>query len=317
MKQMKVACYAAGIIGSSFAVNFAIKDIKCSVYVTNEDRKTRCVASIQHVIDSLKSYGVLDDAEATRITSNINITTDPAEAFTDVVLIQENGPEKLEIKQEIMQIVDKYAPADAIFASSTSSISITKIAQGSVHPERCIGAHPFNPPHLIPLVEITKSENTQDVFVQKAKEIYTVAGKVPVVLNKEKIGFIANRFSHVVLREMIALVTGGVCSMEDADRALVYGPGLRWGAIGQGLVGELGCRNGFRESAVKFKPVNEAIFRDIENLTVVPDDWADLAGSGVDEEKRNLPDFIGHTNEDIAKFRDEVLIALLKIHRKL
>ena len=196
MSGLKVACYAAGIIGSSFAVNFVMHGIMCHVYVTNEDRRTRGTAAIERVVDSLEKLGVVDAEKKRAIWNNIHVTTDPAEAFAGVSLIQENGPEKLDVKREIMQIIDRYAPVDAVFASSTSGMSISDIAALSEHPERCIGAHPFNPPHLIPLVEITKGSMTQQAYVDKAIEIYRAAGKEPVVLNKEKKGFIANRFSH-------------------------------------------------------------------------------------------------------------------------
>lgn len=316
MEKRKVACYAAGIIGSSFAVNFALKGFHCEVYIIEED-KILAPASIQKVIDSLKNLGALDDEGEKRIWSNIHITLDAAEALSDVSLIQENCPENLKIKREIMKTIDKYAPADAVVASSTSGMSISLIAEGSAHPERCIGAHPFNPPHLIPLVEITKGVMTEDKYVLKAKEIYKAAGKEPVVLNKEKPGFIANRFSHAVLREVMALVNEGVCSLEDADRALVYGPGLRWAVIGQGMVGELGSPTGIREGTKRFAALNESIFRDLENLTTIPEGWADLAEAAIEREKAEMPDFIGHTTADIASFRDKVLIELLKLHHKL
>ena len=317
MSELKVACYAAGIIGSSFAVNFAMKGIECHVYVTNEDRKTRGTAAIERVIDSLKKLGVVDEEKKRAIWDKIRVTTDPTEAFSGVSLIQENGPEKLEVKREIMQIIDQYAPADAVFASSTSGMSITEIAALSAHPERCIGAHPFNPPHLIPLVEITKGEQTQQSYVDKALGIYRAAGKEPVVLNKEKKGFIANRFSHAVLREAMALVAEGVCSPEDADRALVYGPGIRWAVLGQYMVGELGSPGGVKAGMLRFQPMSESIFQDLENLQHMPPEIPDLAEAGVARYKAELPDSIGHTNEEIAAFRDRVLVELLRLHGKI
>lgn len=314
---MKLACYAAGVIGSSFAVNFAMSGAECAVYVTNEDRKTRGTAAIEKVIASLQGFGALTDAEACKVRSRILVTTDPAEAFSGVSLIQENGPENLEVKREIMEIIDRYAPADAVLASSTSSLPITAIAETAKHPERCIGAHPFNPPHLIPLVEITKCAATAKETVEKALRIYRFVGKEPVVLNADKIGFIANRFQHAVLREMIALVTEGVCSVEDADKALTYGPGLRWAAIGQGMIGELASPNGAKAFNLKFKPASERIFADLSNMTVIPDCWPDMAGEGVEAEKANMPEAIGKTTAEIGAFRDNVLIELLRLHKKL
>lgn len=314
---MKLACYAAGVIGSSFAVNFAMSGAECAVYVTNDDRKTRGLTAIERVIDSLRSFHVLTEEEAQAVRSRILVTTDPAEAFADVCLIQENGPENLETKHEIMKIIDRYAPADAILASSTSSLPITAIAETAEHPERCIGAHPFNPPHLIPLVEITKCAATSRQTLDRALEIYRAVGKEPVVLNVDKIGFIANRFQHAVLREMIALVTEGVCTVEDADKALTYGPGLRWAAIGQGMIGELASPDGARAFNLKFKPASERIFADLSSMTEIPACWPDMAGEGVEVEKAHMSAAIGKTTTQIGAFRDQVLIELLRLHKKI
>ena len=109
----------------------------------------------------------------------------------------------------------------------------------------------------------------------------------------------------------------GVCSPEDADRELTYGPGLRWAAVGQVMIAELGTQGGVRAGTERFTPLYESIFRDLENRTTVPENWADVAEAGVIAEKRDMPDWIGHTTEDIAAFRDNVLVELLKLHRKL
>ena len=313
---MNIACYAAGVIGSGFAVNFAMKGLTCAVYVTDEDRLVRGRDAIEKVISSLVSLGVLDNA-ADEVRKRIVLTTDPAEAFSKVHLVQECGPEKLDVKQKILGTIERYAPAETVIASSTSSLSISDIAAEAKHPERCIGAHPFNPPHLIPLVEITKHPKTDEACITKAIQLYRLAGKEPVVLNKELPGFIANRFQHAVLREVIALVTEGVCSVQDADKALTFGPGLRWAAIGQGMIGELASPDGARAFNTRFKPASERIFRDLSNLTEIPAKWLDCIEGGVSEEMENLPEEIGHTAKEISDFRDRVLIELLRLHGKI
>lgn len=314
---MKVACYAAGIIGSSFAVNFAMKGMECSVYVTNDDRAARGTASIIKVLDSMIALGGIPAEERENVLSRIHVTTNPADAFRGVSLIQENGPESPAAKAEIMAVIDRYAPSSAVFASSTSGMSITKIAETALFPERCIGAHPFNPPHLIPLMELTKGEKTEDRYLKKALDIYRMAGKEPIVLQKEKIGFVANRLSHVVLREAMALLAEGVCSVEDMDKALVYGPGIRWASIGQIMVGELGSPGGVKAGMDRFQPMSEGIFRDLYNITHYPDGISSIADKGIAEAKEHMPDCIGHTTEEIAHFRDKVLIELLKLHGKI
>jgi len=317
MEKMKTACYAAGVIGSSFAVSFALNDIECRVYVTNEDRKTRGTAAIEKVLDSLVQIEAISAERRQEVRERIIVTTDPKEAFDGVSLIQENGPEKLEVKQEILEVIEQYAPEDAIVASSTSGMPVTDIAAKAKHPERCIGAHPFNPPHLIPLVEITKGEKTTQECVDKAVAIYRQAGKEPVVLLKEKKGFIANRFSHAVLREAMALIAEGACTAEDADRALVYGPGIRWASVGQCMIGELGTAGGVKEGFTRFAPLNAMIFQDLSEITEVPEGVAEMAEKGVNKLYEENPDCIGHNKEEVSAFRDKVLVEVLKLHGKL
>jgi len=317
MADKKIVCCGGGVIGSSWAVYFSFKGYPVTVYDINDQAIEKSKTSVSGIIGSLKNLGVLSDKQADEVAVGIAFTADPAAAFTGAYLIQENVPEKLELKHAVLDVIELYAPDTAIFASSTSGMPISSIAAKCKHPERCIGAHPFNPPHLMPLVEIGKGEKTQQRYVDEAVAFYRSIGKEPVVMLKEKVGFIANRLSHVVLREVMSLVTEGVCSVEDIDKSLTYGLGLRWASVGQVMVGELGSANGIGESIVKFKGLNESIFQDIENLQYVPEDWPEVAQKGVDEEKVHMPDYVGHTTPEIAAFRDSVLIELLRLHHKL
>lgn len=313
----KVVCYASGVIGTSWATNFALKGCFVTVYDLQQPFLEQAERQIRENLIDLAENDCLAEAEIPQILSRISYTTDVQTAVRDAEFIQESAPEKLALKQTIIQLLDQYAPEDCVIASSTSGLRISDITAKSTHPERYIGAHPFNPPHLIPLVEITKGESTSPATIERAVEFYRSMDKEPVVLQKEKVGFIANRFQHAVLREVIALVTEGVCTVADADRALTYGPGLRWAAIGQGLIGELASPDGARAFNERFRPASERIFRDLSDLTEIPDTWLDLVDAGVTAEKAELSDHIGHTREEIAAFRDKVLLSLLKIHGKL
>lgn len=316
MNEKRVACCAAGVIGSGFAVNFAMGGMECGVYVIEED-VIPAHHAIDGVLDALEKLNVIKVEDKTVLRRRIHITTDPAEALHDVCFVQENGPERLDIKRQLLALVDEYAPSEAVFASSTSGMSITDIAEGSRYPQRCIAAHPFNPPYLIPLVEITRGEQTEQTYIDRAVAFYRAAGKEPVVLRKEKKGFIANRFSHAVLREAMALVAEGVCSPEDADRALVYGPGIRWAAVGQYMIGELGTPGGVKAGMLRFQSMSESIFQDLEDLQHIPPEIPDMAAEGVQQYLAELPDTIGHTDEDVAAFRDRVLVELLRLHGKI
>lgn len=314
---MKVTCYASGVIGTSWATNFAIKGCEVTVFDLTEELLTQAKRGIIANLEELAHRGCLSAEQAEPIADRIRFTTDARSAVAGAEFIQESGPERLELKRELVRFFDQYAPPECIVASSTSGLRISDITAQSARPERYIGAHPFNPPHLIPLVEITKGDRTAPEAIERAVGFYRSVGKEPIVLQKEKIGFVANRLSHAVLREVMSLVSEGVCSVEDADKALTYGPGLRWAAVGQIMVGELGTAGGIRAGTERFTPLNESIFRDLENRVTVPEDWADVAEAGIAEEKAHMPDCIGHTTQDIAAFRDTVLIELLKLHGKL
>lgn len=318
----KVACYAAGTIGSSFAAYFALKGLNCAVYIqANPDRPDRLERGRQgtmKIVDSLVNFGVITPDKVDEVKSRITFTSDPAEAFAGVGFIQENGPESYEAKQEILAVVDKYAPSDAIFATSSSGLLITEMAKLSKYPERCIGAHPFNPPHLIPLVEMTKGEQTSQEVIDNAVAFYKRIDKEPIVLQKEKLGFVANRLAHALWREEIALVCEGVVTMEEADKAVCYGPGLRWAIFGPGMGYELGGGSlGIKGCGIKFGAMTNMVFEDISDMKTVPPEWPDISGDHIIVEKENMPDFVGHNNEDITKFRDNMLIEILKLHHKL
>lgn len=314
---MKVTCYASGVIGTSWATNFALKGCSVTVYDLNEELLTHAERLIRDNLRYLESQDCLRGQTVETIMRRIALTTDVTVALRDAEFIQESGPERLELKQSFVELFDRLAPAECIIASSTSGLRISDITAKSTHPNRYVGAHPFNPPHLIPLVELTKGEHTSPETIERALAFYRDMGKEPIVLQKEKAGFVANRLSHSVLREVMSLVDEGVCSVEDVDKALTYGPGLRWAAVGQVMVGELGTVGGIREGTLRFKALNETIFQDLENRTTVPDHWENTAEVGIAEEKAHMPDCIGHTTEEIAQFRDHVLVTLLKLHEKL
>lgn len=314
---MNVACYAAGIIGTSWATTFALNKCNVKVYLRNELKIPESELQIRKYLELMRECGCNFDDNVEVIMSRIKFTTSVKEAVFDAEFIQESGPENLEAKQMIVDSLDQYAPKDCIIASSTSGLKISDIVAKSKVSERYIGAHPFNPPHLIPLVEITSGDKTADWCIEKALKFYKKMKKEPILLKKEKIGFVANRISHAVLREVINLVDEGVCSVDDVDRALVYGLGLRWASIGQMMIGEIGTKGGTKVCVERFGPLNEMIFKDLENRIKLPDNWGEIAAAGIEEEKKNLPEFIGHSNEEISRFRDKVLVEVLKLHKKI
>ena len=250
--------------------------------------------------------------------ARIEYTTSLAEAVKDADFIQESGPENYDVKRSIMEAVDRFAPQDAIYASSTSGLLITEIAKASKYPQRCLGGHPYNPPLLIPLVEITKGERTSQEAVDAAKAFYAGIGKEPIVLNRETLGFIANRLQIALAREATDLVHKGVCSIEDVDKAVCFGPGLRWAIMGPNLVNQLaGGAGGFRHAHEHMSPSAETWLADMATWSKFPEGWSEFAQKGVLEEMAHRDPACGRTNEEIIRFRDNMLLEILRLHGKL
>ena len=236
----KVASISAGVIGYSYALKFAMGGHEVWAQNRTEESSALAKSRVEGSLQTLVKNGVYTDEKAKEILSRIHYTTSVEEAVKDAMFIQESSAEHYDVKHEIVKQIEEFAPEDAVIASSTSGLLVTEIAKYAKHPERFVGGHPYNPPHLIPLVEITKGEKTEDWAVEKAKAFYTEIGMEPVVLQKEALGFICNRLQMALYREVVNLVLSGVCTVEDADKAVTFGPGIRWGIMGPSLVFELG-----------------------------------------------------------------------------
>ncbi len=173
--------------------------------------------------------------------SNLKFTAALAQAVDGVDLVQENGPERIDFKQKLYGQLDELLAPEVIIASSSSGLTMSEIQKGAAtHPERCVIAHPFNPPHLIPLTEIVGGAKTSEATIKRAEEFYTSIGQRTVRLNKEMPGHVANRLQAALSREVYYLVAEGVVSAADVDTALCWGPGLRWGVLGSMMLNHLG-----------------------------------------------------------------------------
>ena len=313
----KVASIGGGVIGSSWTLLFAMRGLEVAQYDINDEQIAGCVKNIDRNIATLVEYGAIQGDQVEAIKGRITYTTSIAEAVKDAQFIQENGPERLPIKQSILAQIEEAAPADAVYASSSSGLPISEVTANAVHPERCVGGHPYNPPHLIPLVEITYSEKTDKTNVQLAKEFYQSIGKEAVVLNRDCPGYIANRLQLAVYREMIDLVMRGVCTAADADKSLTFGPGIRWAIFGHNMIMQLGNPGGLKGMMAMLGTGGDVWLADMADWKHMPnEEYGEIAQASVDEMMKNFPDEIGHTNPEIAKYRDKMLIEILKLHKK-
>lgn len=313
-----VACVGAGVIGYSWALYFSLKKLNVTVYDISDEALNLAKFRIHESLKSLIDNNVVSNDESKEIEDRISYTTSMETAVKNAEFIVESGPENYDIKRQMVSDMEKYTSNDTIIASSTSGLLITEIAKNAKHPERFIGAHPYNPPHLIPLVEITKGEKTTDEVVDLAKEFYISIGKEPVVLQKEALGFICNRIQMALYREVCDLVMRGVCTIEDADKAVTYGPGLRWGIMGPSLVFELGGgEHGISGILKHLGPSINMWLNDMADFKELPMEFGEIAQKGVNEEIKNREESIGNDNKSLMEYRDKMLIEMLKLHGKL
>ena len=314
----KAACVGAGVIGYSWALYYSLKKLSVTVYDLTEDKLNLAKKRIHESLINLEKNNVVSESEILEIESRICYTTSMEEAVKDVQFITESGPENYEVKQNMAEEMEKYIADDTIIASSTSGLLVTEIAKNAKHPERFIGAHPYNPPHLIPLVELTKGDKTDEHVLEVAKEFYQSIDKEPVVLQKEALGFICNRIQMAVYREVCNLVMNGVCTIEDADKAVTYGPGLRWAIMGPSLVFELGGGESHIDGLMKhLNPSISLWLHDMADFKDFPEEFPEVARKGVEEALKNRPREIGNDDASLAEYRDKMLISLLKLHNKL
>ncbi len=319
MEIKRIAFVGSGSIGTGLAINCIMSGIP----VTLQTRRQvdLCKERIREGLGFFLNNGIIDQERFDKAFSLASYTTSIQEAVTDAQFIQESGPEKLEIKRELLQEIEQYAAPDAIIATSTSGLSITDIFDGCTHPERGVGGHPYLPAYLIPLVEVTKGKRTSDAAADTAMELYRRIGKEPVLLNKEITGFIANRFSSAIHREAVHLVMEGVCSVEDVDKALVYSLGIRWATMGQALTLHLSASpEGMRHFTEKYHWIPGAPNKRVAALadwTVFPEGWDKVFADGLDTAIANRPAEMGNDTKSIEAWRDQMLLGILKLHHKL
>src|SRR5580698_6115003 len=233
----RIAIIGTGVIGASWTALFLAKGLQVVATDVAPNAEAALKNFVQAAWPALKRLGLSPAASQ----SNLKFTAALAQAVDGVDLVQENGPERIDFKQKLYGQLDELLAPDAIIASSSSGLTMSEIQKGAAsHPERCVIAHPFNPPHLIPLVEIVGGARTSEGTILRASEFYKSIGQRPVRLNKEMPGHVANRLQAALGREVYHLVNEGVVSAADVDTALCWGPGLRWGVMGNLMLNHLG-----------------------------------------------------------------------------
>ncbi|RLV04641.1 hydroxylacyl-CoA dehydrogenase [Streptomyces griseocarneus] len=224
----RVAVIGAGVIGISWTGLFLAHGLEVVVSDPRPDARDQVLAGLDEITPALAELGLPTE----NLTARLRFEADPAAAVADADVVQENGPERLEVKQRIWRLVEQAAPAHALLATSTSGIPATAIAEAMEQPERLVVGHPFNPPHLVPLVEIVPGERTAERTLLRARDFYASLGKKPQILRKEVPGFVANRLQSALFRECVHLVAEGVVTEAELDDIVTDSIGLRWAVAG-------------------------------------------------------------------------------------
>ncbi|MGW0883155.1 3-hydroxyacyl-CoA dehydrogenase NAD-binding domain-containing protein [Streptomyces sp. NPDC002671] len=223
-----VTVVGAGVIGASWTALFLAKGLTVTVSDPLPDVDKQVGNQLNEAVPALRALGLPTDG----LDRNLRFEADLERAVANADVVQENGPERLEFKRDLFARIERAAPADALLLSSTSGIRATDIAQALEQPGRLVIGHPFNPPHLVPLVEVVGGEKTDPDAVQRAVDFYTALGKKPRVLRKEVPGFVANRLQAALFREAVNLVLQGVVTESELDEIVTSSIGLRWAVAG-------------------------------------------------------------------------------------
>jgi carnitine 3-dehydrogenase len=303
----RIAIVGTGVIGASWAAQYLARgfDVVATDPATNAEENLR--KYVDEAWEQLTALGLAPGA----LRNRLSFTTNMKEALANADFVQENAPERPEFKMKLFAEIDGATPVDSIIASSSSGITPSVIQTNCKHPERVLVGHPFNPPHIIPLVEVVGGAKTSPEAIQRAMEFYASIDKKPILLHKELPGHVANRLQAALYKEVTYLIQQGVLSVSDADDAVSYGPGLRWGVMGPSLQWHLGGGAG------GIKHFMDHLMDPLVGLMKVlgtPDMTPELKKTIIEGVSQIAGD---RSVEQLALEEDEVLVGLIKAARSV
>jgi carnitine 3-dehydrogenase len=304
MKLGKIALVGTGVIGASWASLFLAKGLDVIATDPAPDAEASLRAIVARQWAAMESLGLEPGASQSRLT----FTASLEEAVRDADFIQESGPERLELKRDLYRRMDVAARPDVVIATSSSGILISEVQTAcALRPDRVLVGHPFNPPHLIPLVEVVGGKATSAAAIETAMAFYAAVGKKPIHIRKEVKGHVANRLQAALWREAFSLVHEGVASVADIDTAIAHGPGLRWALLGPFLNLHLsGGAGGLQHVLEHLGPPIESWWADMKPVSIDPTLIAEIvAGGDAELEGRSLT--------AMTQDRDRVLLELMRM----
>ena len=303
----RIAIVGTGVIGASWAALFLAHGLE----VIATDPAPNAEKNLRDYIDSawpaLEQLGLTAGASKERLSFTAKLN----EALENVDLVQENGPERPDFKIKLFADLDAATPPDSIIASSSSGLTMSVMQSACKHPERCVIGHPFNPPHVVPLVEVVAGEKTSSETVERALSFYASIGKKPIHVRKEVVGHVANRLQAALYREVVYLIEQGVLDVADSDVAVCWGPGLRWGLMGPNLLFHLGGGpGGIQHFMEQFTGPLSTWWKDLGTITELSPTVKQTIIEGVTKEANS------RSIVELERERDSMLLELLATRAK-
>ncbi len=302
MPVTRVAVVGTGIIGASWASNFLAQGLDVTAYDPAPGAEESLRKAVAAHWPTMQSIGLAAGADPARL----RVFPVLEAALEGAGFVQENGPERLDAKRVLFAAMAEATPAGTVLASSSSTLKVSDVQGGCRHPERIVLGHPFNPPHLIPLVEVVGGAATSQEAIAAAMAFYRQVGKRPIRLKREMTGHVANRLQAALWQEIFHLLAEDVAELADLDAAIAHGPGLRWALLGPFLNMHLsGGPGGMAHMLAHLGPPVEAMWRDLGHVTLDPATVQRIA-TAVAEHVATLP------MAELVAERDATLLRLLQ-----
>ncbi|MGI9515339.1 MAG: 3-hydroxyacyl-CoA dehydrogenase family protein [Anderseniella sp.] len=301
------AVLGAGVIGASWTALFAAAGMDVRVHDVSVTVKDDVTAYVARAWPTLVELGLAVDGRA----GTISFHDSAAEAVSAAQFIQENVPERMDAKHAVFAEIETHLSPKAVVCSSASGLMVSEMQRGWKNPSRFILGHPFNPPHLIPLVELLANDRTDADALVTAEAFYEAVGKVTIRIRREIPGHVANRLQAALWREAIHLVESGVASVEDVDKAVWAGPGLRWAAMGPHMLFHLGAGSGGLEEFCKRYTASFHRWWDDLGDSRLNNRVAGQLAKGIEAEAG------GQSVEELAQKRDALITGMLKANARI
>lgn len=299
----KIGIVGAGLIGRAWAMVFARAGHPVAMYDADAEAVRNALSLIPAALREMRELGLISEAPET-VAKRIGPASTLASCVADADYVQENTAERLEVKRDVYAIMDTAAKPSCVLASSTSTIPTSRFAEGLPGKHRCLVAHPVNPPHVVPIVEISPAPFTSPEVVARTHALQAKVGQVPITVKREVEGFILNRLQAALLNEAWRLVKEDYCSVEDLDKTIKDGLGLRWSFMGPFETIDLNAPGGIPDYAARYGPKLHSMMQD---LRYVP--WDDALIARIERERRQVMPPERHAEREA--WRDRRLMALI------